>query len=108
MDHGCTGLCSIACSTASEHPAAVGGLGRRGQGVPGEWQEVEQRSHPRYFCGADLSMALDPNELKIIMVRVPGGEIPPVPALAPKVGPFKLVSRPSPAPAALLAGLRPF
>merc|ERR1712138_70134 len=37
-----------------------------------------------------FNMALDPNELKIIMVRVPGGEVPPVPALAPKVGPFKL------------------
>ena len=43
-------------------------------------------------------MALDPNELKIIMVRVPGGEVPPVPALAPKVGPYKLVSYPSPRP----------
>merc|ERR1712138_155075 len=37
-----------------------------------------------------FNMALDPNELKIIMVRVPGGEVPPVPALAPKVGPYKL------------------
>merc|ERR1711970_544619 len=32
----------------------------------------------------------DPTEIKIIMVRVPGGEVPPVPALAPKVGPHKL------------------
>merc|ERR1711975_89015 len=32
----------------------------------------------------------DPNEIKIIVVRVPGGEVPPVPALAPKVGPMKL------------------
>merc|ERR1712196_586929 len=32
----------------------------------------------------------DPNEVKIIVVRVPGGEVPPVPALAPKVGPMKL------------------
>merc|ERR1712006_59397 len=32
----------------------------------------------------------DPNEIKIIIVRVPGGEVPPVPALAPKVGPMKL------------------
>merc|ERR1711918_65598 len=32
----------------------------------------------------------DPNEVKIIIVRVPGGEVPPVPALAPKVGPMKL------------------
>merc|ERR1712094_565 len=30
------------------------------------------------------------NEVKIIVVRVPGGEVPPVPALAPKVGPMKL------------------
>merc|ERR1712159_308355 len=34
----------------------------------------------------------DPNEIKTIIVRVPGGEVPPVPALAPKVGPMKLVS----------------
>merc|ERR1712188_89681 len=33
---------------------------------------------------------MDPNEVKIIVVRVPGGEVPPVPALAPKVGPMKL------------------
>merc|ERR1712087_911426 len=32
----------------------------------------------------------DPNEIKTIIVRVPGGEVPPVPALAPKVGPHKL------------------
>merc|ERR1711898_63960 len=32
----------------------------------------------------------DPNEIKTIIVRVPGGEVPPVPALAPKVGPMKL------------------
>merc|ERR1711967_59621 len=32
----------------------------------------------------------DPTEVKIIVVRVPGGEVPPVPALAPKVGPMKL------------------
>merc|ERR1712134_248123 len=32
----------------------------------------------------------DPNEIKTIIVRVPGGEVPPVPALAPKVGPLKL------------------
>merc|ERR1712224_240394 len=32
----------------------------------------------------------DPTEVKIIIVRVPGGEVPPVPALAPKVGPHKL------------------
>merc|ERR1711966_784 len=32
----------------------------------------------------------DPGDVKIIMVRVPGGEVPPVPALAPKVGPHKL------------------
>merc|ERR1711964_388198 len=32
----------------------------------------------------------DPNEVKTIIVRVPGGEVPPVPALAPKVGPHKL------------------
>merc|ERR1711966_294887 len=31
-----------------------------------------------------------PNEIKTIIVRVPGGEVPPVPALAPKVGPLKL------------------
>merc|ERR1712098_199605 len=38
-----------------------------------------------------ISMAkVDPNEVKIIVVRVPGGEVPPVPALAPKVGPHKL------------------
>merc|ERR1712098_573479 len=38
-----------------------------------------------------ISMAkVDPNEVKIIVVRVPGGEVPPVPALAPKVGPLKL------------------
>merc|ERR1712144_165970 len=30
------------------------------------------------------------DDVKIIMVRVPGGEVPPVPALAPKVGPHKL------------------
>merc|ERR1712144_157895 len=33
----------------------------------------------------------DPNEIKTIIVRVPGGEVPPVPALAPKVGPRKLL-----------------
>merc|ERR1712166_1202414 len=39
----------------------------------------------------NLIMAkMDPNEVKIIVVRVPGGEVPPVPALAPKVGPHKL------------------
>merc|ERR1711959_516889 len=32
----------------------------------------------------------DPNEIKTIIVRVPGGEVPPVPALAPKVGLHKL------------------
>merc|ERR1712147_144852 len=32
----------------------------------------------------------DPNEIKTIIVRVPGGEGPPVPARAPKVGPHKL------------------
>merc|ERR1712159_335906 len=32
----------------------------------------------------------DPNEIKTIIVRVPGGEVPPVPALDPKVGPMKL------------------
>merc|ERR1712182_84898 len=32
----------------------------------------------------------DPNEIKTIIVRVPGGEVPPVPALAHKVGPHKL------------------
>merc|ERR1712124_44927 len=38
-----------------------------------------------------ITMAkMDPNEVKIIVVRVPGGEVPPVPALAPKVGPMKL------------------
>merc|ERR1711965_704027 len=30
------------------------------------------------------------DDVKIIIVRVPGGEVPPVPALAPKVGPHKL------------------
>merc|ERR1712188_297815 len=35
-----------------------------------------------------IAMASD--EVKIIVVRVPGGEVPPVPALAPKVGPMKL------------------
>jgi large subunit ribosomal protein L12e len=29
-------------------------------------------------------------DVKILYVRVPGGEVPPVPALAPKVGPLKL------------------
>merc|ERR1712118_516294 len=28
--------------------------------------------------------------VKTLFVRVPGGEVPPVPALAPKVGPLKL------------------
>merc|ERR1719426_285001 len=32
----------------------------------------------------------DPNAIITIIVRVPGGEVPPVPALAPKVGPHKL------------------
>merc|ERR1711924_501358 len=41
--------------------------------------------------GRRFAMAkFDPTEIKIIMVRVPGGEVPPVPALAPKVGPHKL------------------
>merc|ERR1712188_244793 len=35
-----------------------------------------------------IAMASD--DIKIIIVRVPGGEVPPVPALAPKVGPMKL------------------
>merc|ERR1712057_82190 len=30
------------------------------------------------------------DDIKVIIVRVPGGEVPPVPALAPKVGPHKL------------------
>merc|ERR1712132_15266 len=44
------------------------------------------------LCAQDKSnMAkADPNEIKTIIVRVPGGEVPPVPALAPKVGPHKL------------------
>merc|ERR1711959_531448 len=29
-------------------------------------------------------------DIKTLFVRVPGGEVPPVPALAPKVGPLKL------------------
>merc|ERR1712196_531919 len=32
----------------------------------------------------------DPDDIKTLFVRVPGGEVPPVPALAPKVGPLKL------------------
>merc|ERR1711918_41196 len=32
----------------------------------------------------------DPNAIITIIVRVPGGEVPPVPALAPIVGPHKL------------------
>merc|ERR1711907_342604 len=35
-------------------------------------------------------IAMASNEIKTIIVRVPGGEVPPVPALAPKVGPMKL------------------
>merc|ERR1719473_2246470 len=34
-------------------------------------------------------MAAD--DIKTLFVRVPGGEVPPVPALAPKVGPRKLL-----------------
>merc|ERR1712144_90613 len=30
------------------------------------------------------------DDIKTLFVRVPGGEVPPVPALAPKVGPLKL------------------
>merc|ERR1712195_247279 len=40
--------------------------------------------------GKSTMAKMDPNEVKIIVVRVPGGEVPPVPALAPKVGPMKL------------------
>ena len=36
-------------------------------------------------------MAAPEPDVKILFVRVPGGEVPPVPALAPKVGPLKLV-----------------
>merc|ERR1712188_361855 len=36
----------------------------------------------RYLMAAD--------DIKTLFVRVPGGEVPPVPALAPKVGPLKL------------------
>merc|ERR1712072_883143 len=36
----------------------------------------------RYIMAAD--------DIKTLFVRVPGGEVPPVPALAPKVGPLKL------------------
>merc|ERR1711935_73820 len=38
----------------------------------------------------DKSNMAAADDVKIIMVRVPGGEVPPVPALAPKVGPHKL------------------
>ena len=40
-------------------------------------------------------MAAPEPDVKILFVRVPGGEVPPVPALAPKVGPLKLVTAPS-------------
>merc|ERR1711898_53343 len=35
-------------------------------------------------------MAAPEPDVKTLFVRVPGGEVPPVPALAPKVGPLKL------------------
>merc|ERR1712093_598540 len=35
-------------------------------------------------------MAAPADDVKILFVRAPGGEVPPVPALAPKVGPLKL------------------
>jgi len=51
----------------------------------------ELRSQSLSCVVCRLNMAkMDPNEIKIIIVRVPGGEVPPVPALAPKVGPMKL------------------
>ena len=53
----------------------------------------ELRSQSLSCVVCRLNMAkMDPNEIKIIIVRVPGGEVPPVPALAPKVGPMKLVT----------------
>merc|ERR1711904_572726 len=35
-------------------------------------------------------MAAPADDVKTLFVRVPGGEVPPVPAPAPKVGPLKL------------------
>merc|ERR1712188_22270 len=51
--------------------------------------EKKSRVHggPRSHKSRSI-MASD--DIKVIMVRVPGGEVPPVPALAPKVGPHKL------------------
>merc|ERR1711865_224907 len=44
----------------------------------------EKKNPTRYI------MAAPEPDVKILFVRVPGGEVPPVPALAPKVGPLKL------------------
>lgn len=38
---------------------------------------------------------LDPNEIKIIYLRATGGEVGASSALAPKIGPLGLVSRPN-------------
>merc|ERR1711908_84400 len=49
-----------------------------------------RRVHGDLWSDKSAMAKADPNAIITIIVRVPGGEVPPVPALAPKVGPHKL------------------
>merc|ERR1711965_690644 len=50
----------------------------------------QRRVHGDLWSDKSTMAKADPNAIITIIVRVPGGEVPPVPALAPKVGPHKL------------------